>query len=263
MSNVTGQAFFSVDSYDYDGTDFMRVNLGIEIETLLDIGELEVGRYHRWENGDACLECDGTEPGLERHAADLMLENFSLGHIDKDTGEIDPFYLNEPFLEFALDDQGTPIGVRLGFANAKGWLSGNIQSLTGNIDIAIQDTAYGLSQMAPDCSAGAYECFLGLLLSILGPPILQGSPLEAEANLISPEGELDPVRANMVGLENGKEFRADGTGEINFFERGLLDLMIALTPSRYNARREGDVVIFEAANCDILSVPVCFDFRKA
>ncbi|MCG8609601.1 MAG: hypothetical protein MI864_03615, partial [Pseudomonadales bacterium] len=164
MSNVTGQAFFSVDSYDYDGTDFMRVNLGIEIETLLDIGELEVGRYHRWENGDPCLECDGTEAGLERHPADLMLKNFSLGQINGDTDEIDPFYLKDPFLEFALDDQGTPIGVRLGFANAKGWLSGNITSLTGNIDIAIKDTAYGLSQMAPDCSAGAYECFLGLLL---------------------------------------------------------------------------------------------------
>lgn len=258
MSQVTGQAIMSVDNYQYDNTDFVRINLNVNIETQLNIDKLELGRYYRWENGDACLDCNGTETGLEKMPADIMVDNFSLGHINKSTKAIDPFKINDPFLEFSFDAAGTPTGVRLGFGKSKGWLSGDIQALTGNIDIAINDTARGLAELSPNCSSGDFSCLLGFMMKYLGGPILQDSPLKADALLVNSKGELDPVRGQMVGMESGTPLIVDGSGELNFFEKFLLDVLIGLTPSRYNASRNGDIVTFNSSGCDILTVAVCF-----
>lgn len=258
LSDVTGQAFITIDQYNYEDTDFLRVNLGLDIDIQTTIEKVELGTYYRWENGDMCLSCDGTEEGLEQHPSDIMIDNFSLGHIDRDTRELKPFSIEDPFIEFAIDPDGSPKGLRVGFGKAKGWLSGDIQSLTGNIDIQIDDTAAGLASAAPDCTSGVYSCFLGFLLTTLGPVILGEAPLQADAILINDRGEPDPVRADMVGVESGTGITVDGTGEINFFDRLLLDTMIAITPSRYNASRNGDIVTFNSAGCDILTVPTCF-----
>lgn len=258
LSLISGKGFVSIDNYGYDGNDFVRINLGVDIETQINIDKLELGKYYRWENGDACLECDGTEIGLEKQPADIMVENFSLGSINPNTDEIDPFKIIDPYLEFAFDSSGTPTGVRVGFGKSKGWLSGDIQSLTGNIDIAIKDTARGLAELSPSCSGGDFSCLLGFMMKYLGGPILQGAPLEAQANLINSDGQLDPVRGTMVGMESGSALVVDGDGELNFIERGLLDILIALTPSKYNASRSGDIITFHSSGCDILTVSVCF-----
>lgn len=258
LSAITGQAIVSVDNYSYGNNDFVRINMGMDIETQINIDKLELGRYYRWENGDACLECDGSEPGLEAMPADIMVDNFALGHIDKATNRVDPFKIKDPFLEFSFDETGAATGIRIGFGKSKGWLSGDIQALTGNIDIGIKDTAQGLGQLAPSCSSGDFSCLLGFMMKYLGGPILQDSPLEAQAYLIDARGQLDPVRGTMVGMESGTPLVVDGSGELNFFEKFLLDVLIGLTPSRYDASRNGDIVTFNSSGCDILTVSVCF-----
>jgi hypothetical protein len=166
--------------------------------------------------------------------------------------------MNNPFLEFSFGADGAPTGVRIGFGKSKGWLSGDIKALTGNIDIAISDTARGLAELSPSCASGDFSCLLGFMMKYLGGPILQDSPLKADALLINSQGQLDPVRGQMVGMQSGTPLMVDGSGEINFIEKFLLDVLIGLTPSRYNASRDGDIVTFNSSGCDILTVSVCF-----
>jgi len=265
MSDVTGQAFISVDNYNYAGHEFTRINLGLDIETQINVDTLEMGTYHRWENhptnaslnGTMCPTCDGSEVGLEKQPSDILVDNFSLGHIDSDTGEISPFKITDPFIEFAKDEEGETTGFRLGFGKSKGWLSGDIKSLTGNVDIAIKDTAAGLGKVAPDCSEG-FSCILGFLLKGLGPVILGESELGSDALLVNSDGQPDSIRGSMVGMQSGSALTVDAHGELNFIDKFLLDAMILLTPGRYDASRNGDIIKFHSSGCDILTINLCF-----
>lgn len=267
MSNVTGQATVSIDKYAYAGHDFTRINLGLDIETQINIDTLEMGTYHRWENhpstpslnGTMCATCTGAEAGLEAQGSDIKIDNFSLGSIDPGTGEIQPFSITDPFIEIAYDDAGAASGFRVGFGKAKGWLSGDIRSLTGNVDISIQDTARGLGETQSNCSlSGAYSCLLGGLLGALGPTLLGEAPLQSDALLVNAEGEPDPIRATMLGMQSGSALTVDSKGELGFFDGLLVRALVVLTPGRYNASMNGDIIKFHSSGCDILTINLCF-----
>lgn len=266
LSDVTGQAFIRLDDYAHDNHRFTRVNLGLDVDIQTNIDSLQLGTYHRWEkhptnpalNGTMCQTCNGTEVGLEKKASDIHIDNFSLGYIDKRTDEIHPFRILDPYLEFAFDENGDASGVRLGFGKAKGWLSGDILSLTGNLDISIEDTAAGLAYAGPNCSSGAYSCLLGYLLKGLGPVLLGDSKIQSDALLVNAQGQPDPIRGSMVGMLSGTPLTVDATGELNWFDKIAIDLMIALTPSRYQASRQGDIIQFYSSGCDILTIELCF-----
>ena len=71
MSEVTGQAFLSVDR-DYhpdpaQNTAYTRVNLGMDIEIQTNVDVLEVGRYER----------EGEREG----SSDVLINDFALGYI--------------------------------------------------------------------------------------------------------------------------------------------------------------------------------------
>ncbi len=266
LSHVSGQAFFRIDDYGHDNHRFTRINLGLDIDIQTNIDSLQLGTYHRWENhpsdaslnGTICHTCNGTEAGLEKNASDIHIDNFSLGYLDEKTDEIHPFQILDPYLEFAFDENGDASGVRLGFGKAKGWLSGDILSLTGNLDVSIEDTAAGLAHAGPDCSSGAYSCLLGYLLKGLGPVLLGDSKLQSDALLVNAQGQPDPIRGSMVGMLSGTPLTVDATGELNWFDKIAIDLMIALTPGRYNASRNGDIIQFHSSGCDILTIELCF-----
>jgi len=267
MSNVTGQALISIDKYQYAGHDFTRINLGLDIETQINIDTLEMGTYHRWENhpsnpglnGTMCATCTGAEAGLEAQGSDIKIDNFALGSIDPGTGEIQPFSITDPFIELAFDESGAASGFRVGFGKAKGWLSGDIRSLTGNVDISIQDTARGLAETQPNCSlSGAWSCLLGGLLGALGPTLLGDAPLGSDALLVDSEGQPDPIRATMLGMQSGSALTVDSKGELGFFDGFLVNTLIFLTPSKYNASRNGDIIKFHSSGCDILTINLCF-----
>src|SRR5690554_5939225 len=72
MSEVTGQAFLSVDrQYHPDpdnNTSYTRVNLGMDIEIQTNVDVLELGRYER--------------AGEKQGSSDVLIRDFALGYIN-------------------------------------------------------------------------------------------------------------------------------------------------------------------------------------
>ncbi len=231
LRNYTGQAYIAIDQNRWDDRDYVRVNLGMTIKTQLNADKLVLGEYHRYENGGGCVGCTGSEAGLEQNPADIMIDNFSLGTIAENDGiqpdgnfyrkgEIVPFTLIDPYLEYAIESDGTPVGIRMGFKGAQGTLGGEILSLTGNLPVDIKDTASALRD-APN-----RPWWIDLAGAILGR-----TPVESQAELVrAPSGtggsldygtggELDPVRASWVGIPDGAPFSIGPIfliGKINF-----------------------------------------------
>jgi hypothetical protein len=168
MSEVSGQAFITIGADSYSSSaaeweaqglssdlsqglsgdfEFTRVNLGLDIETMATADELRVGEF------DRTLYEDGTVPATDRDGntydldgdgiadvlpADIMIDNFALGRVknyqDAVNASLDPFKIRNPYIELAYKVENgvrTIAGVRLGFEKGQGYLSGDIQSLTG------------------------------------------------------------------------------------------------------------------------------------
>lgn len=181
LSNMTGQAFINIDRDSFGSVDFTKLTFGLDVKTSLNSDLLELGRYER--SGEAV------------GSSDIRISDFALGKIDS-SGNIIPFEIKDPFIELAFEDNAGKqdlIGVRLGFGGAKGALSGNIESLTGSVNVAIRDTAAGLA--AADS-----------LLADLSAVLLAGSPIETDAQLVNASGALDPIRATKIGIPNGNKF---------------------------------------------------------
>ena len=212
LSDITGQAYVSIDkTYHPTETDvsYTRVNLGMDIETNMKADVMELGKYER----------EGEAAG----SADLLIENFGLGYIhSKDyarkhpyvpmmlkddgteyaEGELVPFSIKDPFIEFAHDENTNEvIGVRIGFGETKGILSGTMKSLTGNIDVDIRD--YGAGIKAASSEQGNV---LDKLLIAITPLLVKDGPLEAQAKLVDSDGNLDEIRSSNIGIPNGEDF---------------------------------------------------------
>jgi hypothetical protein len=173
LALTQGQAFIGIDQYEQDGLDFTRLNLGMDIELVMNADEIVFGEYDI--------------PG-EAQGADIDFKNYAMGYIDQH-GEVRPFEMKDPFLEWVYDrsnGQDDFVGFRFGFGESKGMMSMDAHSLTGNIDVKIQ---------------GDYT------YHILGIPI----PLTASgaSQLLDAQGNPDPVRATMIGLPNGSAFDVD------------------------------------------------------
>lgn len=246
LSNMTGQAFVNVDSSSAAGLDFTRVTLGLDVETSLNADLLEFGRYER--------------AGELAGSSDIRISDFALGSIDSN-GNIVPFEIKDPFIELAFEDNTGKqdlIGIRLGFGAAKGALSGNIESLTGNVNVDISDTAQALSE--------ADGNFIGDILAALGPTLLGDSPLNTRAVLIDSSGEKDSIRATKIGIENGFDLVVD-TRNVNGFSRGILAITAAILPNTSCVDGSGlfsgpcDTSInFTANGCEVDGgISVCFD----
>ena len=173
LAHTQGQAFIGIDQYNQDGLDFTRLNLGMDIEIVMNADEIVFGEYDI--------------PG-EAQTADIDFKNYAMGYIDQH-GDVRPFEMKDPFLEWVYDRSGGTddfVGFRFGFGEARGMMSMDAHSLTGNIDVKIE---------------GAYT------YHFLGIPI----PLTASgaSQLLDAQGNPDPVRATMIGLPNGSAFDVD------------------------------------------------------
>ena len=277
MSEVTGQAFVSIDRQYHpsanDSTAYTRVNLGMDIDVQANVDLAEVGKYSR---------------AGETNPSDVDIGNLSLGYIqnqayyaDNDNmprqrkpdgsayadGEIVPFSIENPYFEFAQDEgTGEVVGFRMGFGEAQGVLSGDIQALTGNVNIQIEDTAQGLSNLT---SGGS---FADRFLIQLGPAILGNSPISARAQLAhgpdSPNaGELDPVRATHAGLPNDHRLELrDVSGFLRNTVRVLFQNSLSSRTEYPNCTGlfscgTGPIYVY-ADNCQLLGVNVCFKLEN-
>lgn len=272
MSEVTGQAFISVDrqqnpSVDND-TSYTRVNLGMDIEIQTNADTFELGRYER--------------AGEVEGSSDVLINNFSLGYIYDSSyyernpdaarelkddgsayqdGEIVPFKISNPYLEFAYDESSEEIvGFRFGFGKSQGILSGAIQQLTGNINIDILDRGEGLS--TADSNGNLFDQMVGFLT-----PVLAGSsPLKTKAKLVQGDpdrdnyGALDPIRSEYIGVPNGEKFVLE---DVNYLVAGLIDIISPTLSSELYTENcslfGGCDVVVVAQQCEVLGIQACFD----
>lgn len=135
LSNVTGQAMAAVDVVQTSSEDFTRVTLGMTTSVQANVNQVTLGNAALTSNVD--------------------ITNLSLGHISTDAtkvqldgntyavGDIVPFEGIDPYVEVAQSTDGTDSidGFRIGFNQARGTLSGTINSLSGNIGMKVTDSS--------------------------------------------------------------------------------------------------------------------------
>lgn len=218
LSNITGQAFINLSTDAHSGMNFTKIDFGVKVETQMNVKKLELGNYTR---------------AGETRPADLSINNFALGTVNADDS-INPFLINNPYIELAYKGDRV-VGVRVGFGEAQGFLSGDINSFTGNLAIDI----YGKgSYLGPKISCG-----LDFLWCLPAKALVSGAwandDFKAQATLLDSNGNLDPVRAAMAGLSNGTQLSMpDGSSLANW-----------LLQSGF----------FNAGNCKLLGVNTCFN----
>jgi len=121
MGEVTGQAFMNIENIPGNGVDYTRMTLGIDVETRVNIDDIQVGQI------------DG--------GTDFSAQHLALGHIARNDGETFngvtynegeaiPFEARKPYIELAEDASGLK-GFRMGFAEARGSVSSHTESFSG------------------------------------------------------------------------------------------------------------------------------------
>lgn len=217
LSEITGQAFINLTTDSANGLDFTRINFGLDVAAQLNIKKLQLGLYPR--------------AGEVANSADIDINNFALGTVNDVTGQVNPFVIKNPFLELAY--QGNKVvGVRLGFGEAQGYLSGDINRVTGNIAVDL----YGKgSYLATQMSCAWYDLVCHSAKGLVGGAYAN-SDFSAQAQLVNGSGDPDPVRATMIGMVDGQKLSIpSGSGFDNF----LLSL-------------------FSSSDCGLLSTTTCF-----
>ncbi|MFD2229381.1 hypothetical protein [Alkalimarinus sediminis] len=306
LSEISGQAYVSIDQTNHPtktNLEYTRVNIGMQIETFARADKLELGTYHRWEkhptnpslNGTPCHSCNGTEAGLEKIGSDILAEDFTLGYIHNDEyanryksvpmvakynqngqlvkhneGEVVPFEINDPFIEFARDSATNEVvGVRIGFGDAKGILSGNILGLTGAIDVNIRDGVEELSEARKKQEGNIVES----ALTLLTPLLVAGGDLSTQAVLVDENGNLDPIRASNIGMANGTEFTIAGADFLAATAVPILsDIGLISSDSRAEQTSWAGCGLFnlspcyniyvQSEGCEMLGIPTCFPLNN-
>jgi hypothetical protein len=217
LSDVTGQAFINLAADANAGINYTRLNVGATVQTQLNMNKLQLGLYNR--SGEAA------------NTADIAINNFALGTVNNKTGQINPFTIVDPYVEFAYNGNSL-VGLRIGFNQAKGVLSGDIQTLTGNVPVHIKGSADAVYNNA----SGLQQTVL-----FLGG-IYRSSTLEADANLVDGSGNSDPVRGTMAGIKNG-----DG---------------LTCTSGCVPLISDAALAIVRSQGCAILGITTCFNLRQ-
>ena len=217
LGNAVGQAFFQIDRTEgANGFDFTRFTFGLDVDVSLNADLVEFGRYPR---------------AGETAPSDIRISDFALGSIEN--GVIKPFSIKDPFFELAFErnSQGGQdlVGVRVGFGEAQGKLSGNIESLTGNLEVDVIGTARPIYDVAS----------LGQRALLLLAGVTRDTVLSTDAVLQDENGNRDEIRAQWVGVENGVPLNCDSGCNLG----GLTDVLLNL---------------FKSDNCQILGIQTCF-----
>ena len=136
LSEYVGQAAVAFDIDQIGTNSYTRVTLGLEADLQMNINNVELGNYSK---------------SGETLAADFAATNLAFGSISTNASQVQldgqtyavndivPFELNDPFFEIAQNSSEELIGFRLGFGQARGQLSGDFTSMSGNIGADITD----------------------------------------------------------------------------------------------------------------------------
>lgn len=132
----SGQAAVAFDIDQLGSNTHTKLTVGLEADLQMNIDTLEFGRY------------DQTGQTLP---ADLAATNLGFGSISTDSAqvqldgntyavnEIVPFELNDPYFEMAQNASDELVGFRLGFGEARGQLTADFTSFSGQIGVEVTD----------------------------------------------------------------------------------------------------------------------------
>lgn len=168
MGQVRGQAMVGMDVTGTEAASRTRVTLGLDAEVQTNVESIVLG-----DTGDG---------------SDLAVDHLSLGHIATDASkvqldgqtyavnEIVPFVGKDPYFELA-EQSGEVVGFRIGFNQARGTLSGDLNQFSGQLGLDLVDdtgavvpaalfdsgtnatdyraTHVGIDDATTDCSAGS------------------------------------------------------------------------------------------------------------
>lgn len=223
LSDQMGQAFLQIDR-DYAGSmSYTKFTFGMDVDVSLNADLIEMGRYER--SGEAT------------GSSDIRINDFALGSVNDD-GSLNPFSIHDPFFELAFETVGGQeqlVGVRLGFTEAFGKLSGNIEYLSGNIEVDL----YGLgSYLATQMECGGIDLICYLARDVIVGGNHANDEFAGEAVLVNPStGAADSIRATHIGMANGS------TLSIPESDSAITDFLLG---------------IFSSDNCELLSTQTCF-----
>lgn len=136
LSEYVGQAAVAFDIDQIGTNSYTRVTLGMEADLQMNINNVELGNYAK---------------SGETLAADFAATNLAFGSISTNASQVQldgqsyavndivPFELNDPFFEIAQNAAEEVIGFRLGFGEARGQLSGDFTSISGNLGVDVTD----------------------------------------------------------------------------------------------------------------------------
>jgi len=245
MSDVSGQAFISIDASSYNSDsaywtsqgysselanelagdyEFTKVNLGLDIETLFTADSLRVGEFERalYEDGTVpATDADGNPIDLDGDGvfdtlpADIIIDNFALGavdnYLDYENASIDPFRIQDPYIELAYkieNGERRVAGVRLGLGKTQGWLSGDILSLTGKLEGQIRGPVSVVYEDNCAGGGGPSECFLLFFA--------QSTEIYTQIDLVDGAKGTDNYSYG-AGTEVGEEYDSvDGTNGVAY-----------------------------------------------
>lgn len=235
LSTISGQgAMLTVDASTYQNYQYTRLNFGADISLLTNIDQLSLGNYTR--TGSTTVS---------GQPADILINNFALGRVDNANtpdAKVVPFQIQDPYVEFAFQTNNGVrqlVGARVGFGKAQGDLSGDILSITGNL----QGQIYGPASIAYD-----YYTRNGCpnLINCLALAVAGDTPVYADVVLLKAgTGEAtingQPInRAEQIGIAKGDSLHSDAGG-----------LIAALIPT-----------LSTTNNCQALGLTTCFDLTN-
>src|SRR5690554_1576328 len=193
MGEVTGQAFMNIENIPGNGVDYTRMTLGIDVETRVNIDDIQVGQI------------DG--------GTDFSAQHLALGHIARnngetfngvtyDEGEAIPFEARKPYIELAEDSAGLK-GFRMGFAEARGSVSSHTMSFSGAISglklrEEVSDTIYDTTLFA-----GEGETATNYRASHIGIKPAGNEPVSCVSGVNC--APLTNLRSVIVGEDTGVE----------------------------------------------------------
>lgn len=186
MGEVQGQAMIAVDRTIGVSEQFTRVTLGMDTEIQTNIDTLALGE-----------SAGGT---------DLAVDHLSFGHIASDAaqvqvdgqtynvGDIVPFVGADPYFELAEQD-GEVVGFRFGLNQARGTLSGDISSFSGNIGLQIEDGAGGTNAATLFNAAGEATSYQATHIGLAGATTDCASGVQC--------APLSNLQTLNIGVDNG------------------------------------------------------------
>jgi len=136
LGDYVGQAAVAFDINEIGGNSYTRVTLGMEADIQMNINNVELGNYSK--TGET-LAADFSATNLAFGSISTNAAQVQLDGQTYNVNDIVPFELNDPFFEIAQNTSEELIGFRLGFGEARGQLSGDFTSMSGNIGVDITD----------------------------------------------------------------------------------------------------------------------------